>query len=414
MNRKALLIGVALAALPGLSGCVAAIPAVAALAMGGSQMDKKDGDKPVTVADLPPPKPAAASTPAPTPVATPAPAAKPAPVAMTEKQAPEIEPPSAPIIERPVQTARTVDAPPPVPLVQPDAPTNVKPLPVRTEPPVAKPVERPVVIARVDVPESQAPKVTTPKPVAAAPVAPALPEPASPAPARSEALPPPAPKVTPSLGTSRLGPELLKPSTSPGYDKFASFVEDRSNDFNMGRTAKSVVFNPDSALEAPTFAQCGEKPLAIILDLDNNAFTEAENADLWRGAIDPAAGVKDAVNEARRLDVAVFYMSSQPATSGIRIAAALNEAGLGPAEPGVSLWLKGERGLERKDLLRQVISRHYCVVAMAGDKKSDFADLYDFLRDPNTPAVKTLDPLFNAGWFMLPNPVVAANPVKAK
>jgi hypothetical protein len=363
VNSKGVFIGLALLAMPALSGCVAAIPAVAALAVGGSQV--RD-DKKVTVVtpDAPVPQPDAA------------------PAAVTQ---------SAGVPASPVSNSN--------PNTDADASLSTRP-----DPGASQVSALTAQGAWAEEPQADSATIQQPPPMDDAPPA----EMANTERSDIERSDIKTPDTLPSPSAG-LAPQLLQPPAATPYDRLADFAADRSADFNLGRGMKSVVYNPDSGLENPTFAQCGEKPLAIILDLDNKDLTDEQNADLWRGAIDPAPGVLAAVNEARRLNIAVFYMSEQLAQSGIRIEAALNEAGLGPAEPGIQLWLKGERGLERKDLLRQVISRHYCVVAMAGDRKGDFADLYDYLRDPDAPAVRVLDPLFNAGWFMLPNPVVAAH-----
>ena len=72
---------------------------------------------------------------------------------------------------------------------------------------------------------------------------------------------------------------------------------------------------------------------------------------------------------------------------------------------GDTLYLAGN-GDYRKQTRRIEAASKSCVIAMAGDRKSDFDELFDYLRLPQ--AAFRLDPLFDAGWFLAPAPIPPA------
>ncbi len=55
---------------------------------------------------------------------------------------------------------------------------------------------------------------------------------------------------------------------------------------------------------------------------------------------------------------------------------------------------------ERKQFLRRRLGEEYCIEAIAGDRRVDFDELYDFLRDEST--AFALEPLIGKGWFLVP------------
>lgn len=194
--------------------------------------------------------------------------------------------------------------------------------------------------------------------------------------------------------------------------------------------ARQVVLSDGASLNAPHFEQCGPKPLAVVLDIDETALlnlgyegnaavgAKGFDADRWArwertGADKVVAvpGVKLALDAARGLGVTVIFNSNRMAENADQTEAALDHAGLGPAKHGSTLWLKGDDGGgSGKDDRRWAIASGYCVIALVGDQLGDFSDLFN---DPNlTPSTRRaltgssdLAPLWGNGWFMLPNPV---------
>jgi 5'-nucleotidase (lipoprotein e(P4) family) len=196
-----------------------------------------------------------------------------------------------------------------------------------------------------------------------------------------------------------------------------------------GIGAISVALAPGSTLAAPRFAECGTKPLAIVLDIDEtvllNLGYEADEAERglsyddarWRrweatGAamVDAVPGAVKALTAARKAGVEVIFISNRTAGSALATARALEGAGLGKAVPGETLLLKQDGTDGSKDARRAQVTAKYCVVALVGDQLGDFSDL--FSAPGMTPAARRaaassvqIEPLWGAGWFVLPNPV---------
>lgn len=194
---------------------------------------------------------------------------------------------------------------------------------------------------------------------------------------------------------------------------------------------KGVILTSDSTLSNPRFVPCGDKPPAIVLDVDETSILNlgAEYDDLmanrrtfdedawnrWEqgGAayVAPTPGAKEALNRLRDHGVTVIFNSNRAAVNAAGAEAALNAAGLGPARHGETLFLSGDDANgSMKDGRRQTIAARYCVLAMAGDQLVDFSDL--FTTEPNgiaarraTVAYSGIADLWGAGWFVMSNPV---------
>ena len=192
---------------------------------------------------------------------------------------------------------------------------------------------------------------------------------------------------------------------------------------------RSVVLAPGSTLDNPRFEACGKRPMAVVLDVDETALLNLgyERDEAARGGSYDAArwsrweqtgadkvaavpGAAEALAAARREGFTVIFNSNRSVASAAQTAAALDHAGLGPADLFDTLWLRGEGEPSGKDARRQKIAQRYCVVAMAGDQLGDFSDLFNAPDAPvlsrrNSVGGTLLAPLWGAGWFMLPNPV---------
>ncbi|HVI97748.1 MAG TPA: HAD family acid phosphatase [Sphingomonas sp.] len=212
------------------------------------------------------------------------------------------------------------------------------------------------------------------------------------------------------------------------YRALDTYMMARSSDRAIGHEVKSVVLAPGATFDAPKFTDCGEKPLAVVFDVDETAVLnlgfEADQAKRggaydqqrwlrWEktGADDvvPVPGVLDAIEIARQANVKVIFNSNRAAENAEATAAMLKQAGFGDVVVGDSLWLAnaGEQGKDRR---RWAIAQQYCVIAQVGDQLGDFTDLFN----STTPGVaerralasaKNVEWLWGLGWFLLPNPV---------
>ena len=192
----------------------------------------------------------------------------------------------------------------------------------------------------------------------------------------------------------------------------------------------SVVLSRGATLTSPKFDQCGDRKLAVVLDVDETALLnlgfEADAArnpkapydqgrwTRWEETgIDKVAavpGAADTLAAARGEGITVIFNSNRSAATAAQTAAAIEGAGLGPAVLGDTLWLRDEGASSGKDERRWKIAEKYCVVAMVGDQLGDFSDLfntgeYSVGMRRNMTKDSLLASLWGAGWFVLPNPV---------
>jgi 5'-nucleotidase (lipoprotein e(P4) family) len=215
--------------------------------------------------------------------------------------------------------------------------------------------------------------------------------------------------------------------TRQTWRMLADYVDEQA----ASGTHRGVVLTPDSTLTSPHFVPCGDKPPAIVLDVDETSILNlgAEYDDLvanrrsfdedawdrWEktGAayVAPTPGAKEALDRLRDHGVTVIFNSNRAAVNAAGAEAALNAAGLGPARHGETLFLSGDDDKGSfKDGRRQTIAARYCVLAMAGDQLGDFSDL--FTTEPNgvaarraTVAYSGIADMWGNGWFVMPNPV---------
>jgi 5'-nucleotidase (lipoprotein e(P4) family) len=216
-------------------------------------------------------------------------------------------------------------------------------------------------------------------------------------------------------------------SSIQAYHAFRDYVLAAARE----RPRDSVVLADGATLDSPQFIPCGDRPLAVVLDADETAVQnlgfeyddathpgrgyDQERWNRWEqtggGALRPVPGAVTALRAIRAAGVTVIFNSNRLARFADANQAALNGIGLGPVRHGETLWLQGdEPGGSGKDERRALISRRYCVVAMAGDQLGDFSDLFN-ARTLSVPARReaaaagAFAPLWGNGWFMLSNPV---------
>ena len=196
------------------------------------------------------------------------------------------------------------------------------------------------------------------------------------------------------------------------------------------RPRDSVVLAESSTLAAPRFEPCGNKPFAVVLDVDETAllnlgyeYHEASSGrsydsaiwDAWErtGAtqVAPVPGAVTALRAVRAAGVTVMFNTNRKAANAAATEAALQGAGLGPARHRETLFLSGDDDQgSAKDGRRARIAARYCVLAMAGDQLGDFSDLFN-ARSLSVPGRRdaatsgAFAALWGEGWFILPNPV---------
>lgn len=252
----------------------------------------------------------------------------------------------------------------------------------------------PAVAAQPANPEAE--PAIEPEPVPATP---------DPQPAAVAELAPTAPigSAVPVASASAEG-SLVAASTDLGtYADFARYASAQSALDPVASPRNSALLASAGSLR-PVTQECGILPPAVIIDLDPAGAKLDLDAPL-RSDPDLAEGLA----RLRASDVAVFWISGATAIEAGKVRERLLSAGLDPwGRDGLLLMRRSE---DRKELRRREVSRTHCVMAIAGDTRSDFDELFAFLRSPA--AAAPLDALIGKGWFLVP-PLSAHTPAPTK
>ncbi|MET0179040.1 MAG: hypothetical protein ABW194_00985 [Novosphingobium sp.] len=222
---------------------------------------------------------------------------------------------------------------------------------------------------------------------------------------------PPAGRVTENVGARALG-SAGAAGTLPGglvrttltalpapsgadlapWEAFVGYALDHAARVREG-AGRSVLLANASSLGLAQRRDCQTRDPAVIVDLDPDAAPFAPGASA-------RAGLAQSLARLRAAGVAVLWITERQASDVAVIGEALVASGLDAQAADPLLLVRSPS--DRKQLLRQQANRDVCVVAIAGDRKSDFDELFDYLRDPNS-AVGP-ESLIGSGWFIVPTP----------
>lgn len=188
-------------------------------------------------------------------------------------------------------------------------------------------------------------------------------------------------------------PDSLAPD--PWREFFAYAGEKGAQAAGKART-RSVLLEQGTALTLPKLRQCEGKVPAVVIDLDTGPQAFAP------GTVQtPSPALVEGLARLRAAGVVVLWITALPAREVSAVAEALKTSGLDPAGSD-PLLLARDRD-DRKQLLREDAQRDVCVIAIAGDRKGDFDELFDYLRDRRSG--EALDYLLGSGWFIAPPPL---------
>ena len=188
-------------------------------------------------------------------------------------------------------------------------------------------------------------------------------------------------------------PTLAQPD--PWRD-FVDYAADKGAQAAGKARGRSVLLEAGTPVGLPRLRQCEGKIPAVVLDLDSGAQAFAPSA-----AHTPSPALVEGLARMRETGVVVLWITALPAGDVTAVAEALKSSGLDPA--GSDPLLLVRNAADRKQVLREDAQRDVCVIAIAGDRKGDFDELFDYLRDPASGA--SLDYLLGAGWFIVPPPL---------
>ena len=146
----------------------------------------------------------------------------------------------------------------------------------------------------------------------------------------------------------------------------------------------------------PDRRSCDGVAATVVLDLD-----PAEGVLPLAGPVAVNAPLARVLTELRARGVTIAWITNRTATDAGAIRDRLVASGLDP-EGLDSVFVERYPG-ETKQARRDALAQSHCVIALAGDERSDFDDLYNFIIDEAD--ARPLDPMLGAGWFLIPHPV---------
>ena len=181
------------------------------------------------------------------------------------------------------------------------------------------------------------------------------------------------------------------PTTGP----FAGLHAYAGRQLVEGAEPQSAVLSDPTRL-MPDRAQCRADLVAVLVDLDPAdglvSLSSLENADPALVAV---------LEDLRSRGVAVAWMTDRTPEEAGLVRARLRESGLDTAgrDP---LFVQRYPG-ETKQARRKALGETHCLIAILGDERADFDNLYDYIRDPGV--ALGLEELFDNGWFLIDNPL---------
>lgn len=179
-------------------------------------------------------------------------------------------------------------------------------------------------------------------------------------------------------------------------DPWMPFVNYALHHATSAQLSESALLRPDAfSTLAPRRLACPKRIPAVVVDLD-----EGQGAFAPGSAGMPSPGLAEGLVKLREAGIVVLWVSQAQANDVRKVADALLLSGLDPT--GRDPLLLVRKAEDRKQTLRQEANLDVCVIAIAGDRRGDFDELFDYLRDPTTAV--GLETLIGAGWFIAPAP----------
>ncbi len=188
---------------------------------------------------------------------------------------------------------------------------------------------------------------------------------------------------------------VMAPVGTAGYDAFYAFAAREGTLPVAGSDRRSAMLERPGTLE-PATRRCSVHPAAVLIDLDPVG-----------GVLDPATATHAEPRLAGTLaglrgeGIAIAWTSAITADRAGAVRRALIASGLDPAGRDVLALLRYPE--ERKQTRREDFAKEFCVVAIAGDDRGDFDELFHYLKDPALAV--PLDSLIGNGWFLIPQPL---------
>jgi hypothetical protein len=207
--------------------------------------------------------------------------------------------------------------------------------------------------------------------------------------------PSPATETAPAALTPVAATSAPAPGNAAGYAALLDFAQTEGAIPPSGNERHSAILAHALDLK-PETTECSIHPAAVLIDLDPAG-----------GTLDPAAAVHAdpafaaGLQSLREQGVAIAWISANSADRAGDIRRTLVASGLDPEGRDELALLRYPD--ERKQTRREDFAKEFCLVAIAGDDRGDFDELYQYNKDRD--AAAPLDALIGNGWFLIPQPL---------
>lgn len=179
-----------------------------------------------------------------------------------------------------------------------------------------------------------------------------------------------------------------------GINQFLSYANQRQ--IGSGDEPEAAMLSNRVTLE-PVKAQCGGVSPTVLIDLDpEGALFDSTSASR------PPSGLARGLSQLRLSGVSIAWISGNGIDKLDAISRALRYSGLDLNNEDRVLLVRSPD--DRKQALREELSEISCLIAIAGDTRSDFDELYDYLKNPADAG--SLEPLIGDGWFLIAQPLL--------
>lgn len=209
--------------------------------------------------------------------------------------------------------------------------------------------------------------------------------------------------IRPRPSTSMVVPIPEAPPAVAGgtfFDPLVSYAT--APKFAGSGTRTSAILRDPTMLE-PDRNECTQGVSTVLIDLDPE---DGELLPIDPRSASPAFADRLAQLRVRGIIIAWISESSIENASDIRVG--LSRSGLDPL--GIDEVLLMRTSDERKQSRRDELARNSCLIAIAGDTRSDFHELFGYLLNPGDGA--SLQPLIGEGWFLIPTPLLSERPAQ--
>lgn len=205
-----------------------------------------------------------------------------------------------------------------------------------------------------------------------------------------------------TMNTAATAPAVIPPPPRPlATGEFAALINYANRQQSRSAQNRASAVLADRSSLQPDRASCNGSEATVLIDLDPDGDTF--DPTLVERA---APGLPSALAQLRTAGIKIVWISSNPVNQITSIRDALNRSGLDLENTDQVLLMRYPE--DRKQTRREDLAANTCLIAIAGDTRTDFDELFEYLLNPQ--AAATLDPLMGNGWFLIPSPMATERP----